>query len=258
MIRKQAQKSSLVDALLKTSDKKSNYRKEVNDRQPEMKQAKKIEKDRSWANQETRVTEYNNPITRGVSSVRPSRCASKGGITDMGGPTKQIGCESNNSVWDSNVLGKRAESISSKEATVEEKASSDRIRQKKQAEYKQSMSPKLGEDADALAQKSSSVNSTYAKSSGKGWVPSNKISMFDNNLNFDRLTAIENRVSPKIEKQEAKKASHIGNKKVASSKDMTNRFVDGIVDQKKDSSYKSVHDDTTSRLFKVLSERNKE
>jgi hypothetical protein len=82
--------------------------------------------------------------------------------------------------------------------------------------------------------------------------------MFDNNLNFDRLTAIENRVSPKVEKQEVKKASHLGNKKVASSKDMTNRFVDGIVDQKKDSSYKSVHDDATSRLFKVLSERNKE
>ena len=62
MIRKQAQKSSLVDALLGTSDKKADYRKEVNERQPEMKQAKKVEKDRSWAKQENRVAEYNNPI----------------------------------------------------------------------------------------------------------------------------------------------------------------------------------------------------
>jgi hypothetical protein len=252
MIRKQSDNINF-DALLGSDTKKVDYRKELAERQPEMKRAKKAEKDRSWAEQKIQKEAYGDPIARGRSSVRPSRCASEGGITDMGGSKKQVGCETNNSIWNNEVLSKMANDPSSRELTASKKESADRIRQKKQAEYKQSMSPQLGAEADELAKKASSVNPVSAKSSGKGWVPANKISMFDTNTNFDRLTALENRVNPKVEKTAEQK---IPMKKIASSKDMTNRFVDGVIDQGRDSSYKSVHNDAVSRLFKVLSERN--
>lgn len=260
MIRKQSQKSSIVDSLLNNSDKKIDYRKELASREPEIKQAKKIEKDRSWLNQDTTIERYGDPVSRNGSSVRPSRCSSKGGITNMGGPSKQIGSDSNNSIWNSDIFETLSKTASSSENTMEEKMSAKRIRQQKQAEYKQSMTPKIGdEEVNSLMNKSNSVSSISAKGNGKGWIPSNKISMFDDNLNFDRLTALENRVSPKVEKPQTKKvANNISSRKISSSKDMTNRFVDGIVDQKKDSGYKSVRSDITSRLFNALEERNKE
>jgi hypothetical protein len=252
MIRKQSENMN-YDALLGSNNKKVDYRKELAERQPEMKRAKKAEKDRSWADQKTQNEAYGDTISRGRSSIRPARCASDGGITDMGGSKKQIGSETNNSIWDSEVLSKMANQLSSREATAAEKESSARIRQKKQAEYKQSMSPKLGDDAVELAKKSSAVNSVSAKASGKGFIPANAISMFDTNTNFDRLSALQNRVAPKVEK-EAK--TNLPMKKVASSKDMTNRLFDGVTSESKDSSYKSVHNDAVSRLYKILAERN--
>lgn len=256
MIRKQAENLNLVDSLLNGKEK-ANYRKELAERQPEMKQAKKVEKDRSWAVEKgAQQTEYNNPISRSGNSVRSARCASDG-ITDIGGPTKHVNVTGKNSIWDSEVLSKAASVLSSQETTRLEKESVEAIRQKKQAEYKQSMSPKLGDDALDLAKKASSVSPTAATSSGKGWIPVNKLSMFDENTNFDRLTALTERVNPTVKKEEkqvqVKQAS-----KVLSSKDVTARFVDGIVDQGKESSYRSMHNDSVDRLYKVLAERNKE
>jgi hypothetical protein len=96
-----------------------------------------------------------------------------------------------------------------------------------------------------------------ATSSGKGWIPANKLSMFDENTNFDRLTALTERVNPTVKKEE-KQAEVKRASKSFSSKDATARFVDGIVNQGKDSSYKSMHNESVDRLYKVLAERNKE
>lgn len=257
MLRKQSENLNLVNSLLGQNNK-TNYRKELAAREPEMKQAKKIEKDRSWAVEKgAQQTEYNNPISRGGNSVRSARCASEGGITDIGGPTKQVGVTGKNSIWDNEVLANIANTLSSKEATQMEKESSDRIRQKKQEEYKQSMSPRLGEEGiEGLVKSASTVSPVSAASSGKGWVPTNKLSMFDTNDNFDRLTALTERINPTVEKQkktvESKQVS-----KALSSKDVTNRFVDGILDQEDKSNYKSVHNSSVERIYNVLAERNK-
>lgn len=255
MLRKQSENFNIVDSLL--NQKKADYRKELADRQPEMKSAQKEDqKDRSWAVEKGyERTEYNNPIARSGNSVRPARCA-EGGLTDIGGPTKQVNVSGKNSIWDSSVLSNLANTASSRESTQMEKDSSDRVRQKKQAEYKQSMSPKVGEEPEGLMKKASSVSPAAATSSGKGWVPANKLSMFDTNDKFDRLTALTERVNPTVKKEE-KKAEIKQSSKSLTSKEVTSRFVDGIIDQNKDTSYKSVHNDSVERLYKILSERNK-
>jgi len=255
MLRKQSENLDLVNSLLNQNGK-VNYRKERLEREPEMKQAKKIEKDRSWAVEKgTERSEYNNPISRGDSSIRPARCASQGGITDMGGPSKHVNVSGKNSIWDSEVLANLSKTSSSKEMTKQEKDSTEKIRQSKQNEYKQSMSPKMGDDSENLVKKASTVSPVSAVSSGKGWIPANKLSMFDTNDNFDRLTSLRERVNPTVEKQ-VKIAETKTVSKSFSSKDSSNRFIDGIMSQSQDSSYKSVHNDSVERLYKVLAERN--
>lgn len=258
MIRKQSENLNLVDTLLGQNNK-TNYRKELAERQPEMKQAKKVEKDRSWAVEKGQErSEFNNPIARGASSVRPARCASEGGITDVGGPAKHVNVSGKNSIWDNDVLSRIANTASSKESTQIEKESSERLRQKKQAEYRQSMAPKLGEEGvDGLIKSASTVSPVSAASSGKGWVQSNKLSMFDTNDKFDRLTALTERVNPKVEQPKKELPQQKQASKALSSKDVSARFIDGIMDQEDKSNYKSVHNDSVERLYKVLAERNK-
>lgn len=254
MLRKQSQNGDVVQSLLNAQGK-VDYRKEVANRQPEMKQAKKNEKDRSWAKEKGYdSSEFNNPVARNGSSVRPARCAEDGGITDMGGPTKHVGMTGKNSIWDSEVLKRLSSTPSSKERMSEEKLSSERLKQLKQSEYKQSMAPKMGEPED-LGKKSFAAEKSGNSVSSKGWVPANKLSIFDTNTNFDRLTALSERVNPKVEKEAEKKESKTVSK-AFSSQDATNRFVDGILNQDKTSNYKSVHNSSVDRLFKILSERN--
>lgn len=256
MLRKQSDNINSLNPII-NHDGKKDYRKEMNERQPEMKQDKVAKKDRSWAEQKTVQNQYGDTLARNGSSIRSSRCSSEGGITNMGGSKNQPGFSNGNTIWDANNIEKIAGNLSSQEATKLEKESSDRLRLKKQAEYKQSMQPKVGEE-DVLMNKSSTVSSAAAKGSGKGWVPANKLSMFDENTNFDRLTAIENRVSPKIEKEIVKQAKTHAGKQVKTAKQATDKLVDSLLDDNKATEYKSIHNSAVDRLFQALNKNNKE
>lgn len=256
MLRKQADNINSLNPLI-SHDGKKDYRKELNERQPELKQEKVAKKDRSWAEQKTAKNQYGDLLARNGSSVRSSRCATEGGITDMGGSKNQIGFANGNTIWDANNIEKIAGTLSSKEATQLEKESSERLRQKKQAEYKQNMQPKVGTE-DLLLEKSASVNSSAAKGSGKGWVPANKLSMFDSNDQFERLTALENRVSPKLPETNVKKANVQASKQIKTAKQATDRMVDALLDDNKATGYKSLHNDAVDRLFDALNKNNKE
>ena len=253
MIRKQSETSKLVDSLLSGLEKK-DYRKELANREPEMKQQKQAERDRSWAVQKGyESTEFNNPVARSGNSIRPSRCDSQSGISDIGGPTKHVGVTGKNSIFDTEVLSRMAQELSSKEKTFEEKSSTDRLKMKKQAEYKQNMSPKIGEEESV--EKVASITGDSITGSSKGWVPANKFSIFDTNENFDRLTALTERVNPTVAKEKkVEKTASVS--KALSSKDLTNKFVEGISNQDSNSSYKSMHKETVERLFNILKERN--
>jgi hypothetical protein len=254
MLRKQSENLNVVDSLLKITNN-TNYRKEVAERSPEMKQEKKTEKDRSWATSKgCSRTEYNNPIARNSSSIRSARCSTEG-ITDIGGPNKHVNVTGKNSIWNSEVLSEIAKLSSSKEMTQQEKISSSELRQQKQSEYKQSISPRYGDEV--IKEKANSVSLATANSGGKGWVQSNKISMFDENTNFDRLTALTARINPTVEKEKKIAEMKVVSKSL-SSKDISSKFIDNILNQEDSSSYKSLHKDASERLFKILAEKNKE
>lgn len=256
MLRKQSENNKSVDTFLVHTSKK-DYRKELNDRNPELKQERVVEKDRSWAAPKMAQNAYGDTLARNASSIRSSRCAIDGGITNNGGPTKQVGVENKNTIWDSNSLEKIANTLSTQETTKIEKESSDRIRMKKQAEYKQSIMPKVGEE-DVIMQKTANVSSAAAKASGKGWVPTNKISMFDKTDNFERLDALQDRVNPKVSEEKVKTAKVHGSKIVKTSKEASHNFVDAIIDQDKKTVYKSVHNDAVDRLFNALNKKQKD
>lgn len=253
MLRKQAQNVSIFDSLF--AQNKVDYRKEVNERQPEMKQDKVVERDRSWATNKIAQNNYGDTIARNGNSIRSSRCASNGGITNNGGSGNQIGCTNANSIWNSNALDAVANNVTNKEATQIEKTSANKVRMMKQAEYKQSVSPKMGDDSVVL-DKSATISGATAKCAGKGWVPANQISLFDNNDNFDRLTALQNRVNPKIDQAKTTKVADVhAAKTVKSSKDATDNLVDSLLDDNKDTQYKSVHNDSVDRLFNILNKK---
>lgn len=253
MLHKQANNNSSLDNFVNHNGK-IDYRKEVAEREPEMRKDVPVQKDRSWAQNKIAKNNYGDTLARNGASVRSSRCASEGGITNNGGPSKQIGMENSNSIWNSQHLADIANQISSKEATTMEKTSSERLRQIKQAEYKQSLTPTIGNE-DVLQSKSSTISAATAKSSGKGWVPSNKLSMFDTNDNFDRLTALQNRVSPQVAKEEVKTANVHAAKTIQNSKQITDNMIDALSDTNKNSNYKSIHASAVDRLFDALNNK---
>jgi hypothetical protein len=144
--------------------------------------------------------------------------------------------------------------LSNKEATQLEKESSTRLRQLKQAEYKQSLTPTIGNE-DIIQNKGSTISAATAKASGKGWVAANKISMFDNNDKFERLDALQNRVNPKVEQQEIKTAKDNNHKLKKSAKQVTDMLLDSFVDDNKDTNYKSVHTSAVDRLFSAITNK---
>lgn len=254
MLHKQANNSHSLDPILNHQGK-IDYRKELIEREPEMKKEVIVEKDRSWAQNKIASNNYGDTLARNASSVRSSRCSADGGITNYGGPKKQPGMIVANSIWENDHLSKLASDICNKEATQIEKISSDRLRQMKQAEYKQSLTPTVGNE-NIIEAKASSISPATAKSSGKGWVPANKISLFDNNDNFDRLTALQNRVSPKIEKEVAKTANVHASKMVKSAKQVTDNMLEAYTDDIKDTNYKSIHNSAVDRLFDAINKKS--
>ncbi len=253
MIRKQSEFSNYINSLISSAERK-DYRSEMAERQPEMKQFKKAEKDRSWATEKGyEKTKYNDPISRNASSVRPARCDSSNGISDVGGPSKHVGVSGKNTIFDPNVLEKIAQQSSSKEKTEKDKATAQEIRTQKQAEYKSSISPKLG-DSDVLSSKSQ-VQGDSIGGSSRGITKANVFSIFDTNENFDRLSEMQNRVSPKI-KEESKQKGVSKISKTLSSNEIQSNFLNNLSDSKESVNHKNLHRDAVSRLYEVLKSIN--
>jgi uncharacterized protein (DUF4415 family) len=120
MLHKQSQNLNSLNSFINNEDKK-DYRKEMNERQPEMKQEKVIQKDRSWAEPKTAQSRYGDTLARNSSSVRSSRCAVDGGITNNGGTKSQGNTSNKNTIWDASSLEKIAGTLSSRETTQIEK-----------------------------------------------------------------------------------------------------------------------------------------
>jgi len=112
--------------------------------------------------------------------------AGQGKITDIGGPSKQLGSETNNSIWDTNVLNKLKESKDNKEKTIESKEKINRLRNS----FKQDRMDQMVESLHEVDnRKDATVKSIQERESclGDCKLPKNNISIFDKEKDFSRV-----------------------------------------------------------------------
>ena len=229
----------------------------VKDRQPEMKKesARTAERQaRAEANREewevrseSPKLRHSNPaevdLARRGNSIRSARCASTG-ITNERGSGRYVGSSKNQTPV--SALDAAIEKMTKREATAEEKRASSELRSMRQAEYRSAQSPRLGEaDESILTGKAANITSNHAQQSSRYAAGAGKISIFDNS-DFERIP------ERKMEVRQAKTDdSWKQPKKAFSSKDATNRLVDGLGSQN-NSEHKSLHKDATDRLFDAI------
>lgn len=232
----------------------------LKDREPEMKQPRQKEADRSWAEDSPAAKlEHNTPdevdLARRGNSIRSARCAPDG-ITNEGGSSNGYGVSGRNSIFDSEVLDRLAEAETNREKTAQERASANDIRKEKADEWKAASQQQLGEgDEDFEARRGPSVNRLDTETNRRQWVPQNSISMFDN-ADFERIAESQ---GESIQPRQASKDDswrQAKNAKAHSIQEKQNDMVDRLTEaSSEDSSYRSMHQDATDRLFNILKEQ---
>lgn len=189
-------------------------------------------------------------LTRNSSSIRSARCAPDG-ITNNKSSDRFVGSNSN-SVWSADDLDKIANSSTAKENMAEERESSKKMRDLKQAEYRNSQLPKLGESEESyLTNKGDSITSNHTQGGGYN-PPAGKISIFDNE-DFERVS------DHKMEVRKAKKDdSWKTPRRNMSTKDMGDGLIDKLSSDSEDSKYKSLHKNSVDRIFEAIVNKNEE
>ncbi len=104
-------------------------------------------------------------------------------VTDIGGPKKQIGSETSNSIWDSGNLEKLKNSVDNKEKTAKEREDINKLRKGMKQERLDEMVANL-QDTDT--RKTSTVNSMAPHAGSRYKTPKNAISIFDKG-EFERV-----------------------------------------------------------------------
>jgi hypothetical protein len=144
---------------------------EDKDTKPEV----KIEKAKKLDNNEAVASRFSNAILS----------AGQGNITNMGGPQKQMGSETNNSIWDSGILEKLAGTPSNKEKTIESKEEIENLRNSMK-------SGRIDEMVEALKETDQRKDATvtgmseYTERDARTYqLPSRNISIFDTKEEMD-------------------------------------------------------------------------
>jgi len=170
-----------------------------------------------------------NPMTSNGSSIIS---ANAGGITDMGGPQKQIKTPISNSIFDPDKNAKEAKKIDSKTATKIEK---EKIATNRRISETERMDELVESLQNTDQRKASSVHRT-----GTGNIEStdfkasrNNMSIFDSG-DFSRVP--EKTAGEKISEQVSEKKSQVDNSwrqngKSLKSSEVSNRFFDGLVEK---------------------------
>jgi len=227
----------------------------LKDRQPEMKQPVVKEKDRSWVEASKAPTlSHNTPdvvdLGRKGNSIRSARCSTEG-ITNEGGSENGFGVAGKNSIFDSEVLSRLAESQSNKEQTIAEKKTANDLRDQKSQEWKTESQMHVGETESEFMDRKSSLEleSRSIEANRRQWTPQNAISMFDNS-DFER---IEDSVGENIERRVASKDDSWRHaKKAETVQDKQSDMIDRLSDSALNSEYKNRNQNATDRLFDVL------
>jgi len=109
--------------------------------------------------------------------------AASGNITDMGGPRKQMGSQTNNSIWNPNTIDDLKEIPDSKERVIAEKAEDERLKKGMKKERLDEMVKAL----EITDQRKTSTVAGMATYQGSNYnTPKNNMSIFDKN-DFERV-----------------------------------------------------------------------
>ena len=174
----------------------------------------------------------NSEVINSVRSANSVLNAGGGSIRDEGGPRKYIGSETQNSIWDTDVVEKLSGTLSNKEKTDAEKENRQAMRKSVRQESLDNMTEALSQtdtrkasDVSSLSERES-VN--YRKSS------SNNLSIFDSNV-FDDMpekTAGEIMAENARVEKEAD-TSWRNNRGTFKSKDVVNRLFNDLMKDSK-------------------------
>jgi len=174
----------------------------------------------------------NSEVINSVRSANSVLNAGGGSIRDEGGPRKYIGSETQNSIWDTDVVEKLSGTLSNKEKTDAEKENRQAMRKSVRQESLDNMTEALSQtdtrkasDVSSLSERES-VN--YRKSS------SNNLSIFDSNV-FDDMpekTAGEIMAENARVEKEAD-TSWRNNRATFKSKDVVNRLFNDLMKDSK-------------------------
>lgn len=131
--------------------------------------------------QRTKRADHHDMISRGTKIMS----ATGGNITDMGGPKKYMKSQTSNSIFDSDVLERLSKKQDSSEKTKEIKANINKVRNSINKEIMNELTDSL---KDTDQRKSSNVSSLSEYSGSSSYKrPVNGLSIFDDNMNFDRV-----------------------------------------------------------------------
>lgn len=228
-------------------------------RSPEIKKKAQKQRDDSW--QENRAAaklSHNNideiDIYRKDKSIRSARCGTDG-ISHDKSAESGFGTAGRNTISDSETLDRISESRSNKELTTEEKRDTAEARRQKEAEWRQSHSHLPGEtDEDFMKRRNIPIGNASVGSNKKQWVPSGKISMFDEQ-DFQRVA--DDHSADKFKTPKLKDDSWKQVRKAETTRDRQNGLIDGLSSSSDNSSYQNMHKNATDRMFNILNQKDK-
>ena len=165
-----------------------------------------------------------------IKNDRSILSAGVGEITDTGGPRRQLGTQTNNSIWDSSVLDKLANTPSNKEKTLDKKENIDRLRNSLKQGRIDEMVQSL-QDTDTRKDAGVRNIGEYTERGAKYQMPTRHMSIFDSDTDFGRVpnktageAVTEEIIKPK-EKDDSWKETK-GTKKV---NNVLDNFFDSII-----------------------------
>lgn len=196
---------------------------------------KKVEKkaNEEWKNPENqRPMRSNNNLTINNRSGKSILTAGGGNITDFGGPKKHMGNQTSNSIWDSSIIERLAETKGNKEKTQEEKFETERYKNTMKAERLDDMVKAL-QDTDT--RKDATIASSAVSNKDPGYkAPSRNISIFDTTTDFERIPEQTHgeKVASDARKVKDKDESWKKVSKSYKTKDAVNKMFEGLFEKK--------------------------
>jgi len=150
--------------------------------------------------------------------------AGGGSISDFGGPSKYIGSQTSNSIWDSNIIeslaGQKDNGEKIKEENLQLKSDRNAIKEERLEDMTQAL-----QETDM--RKADGISSSVEFSGSKYNMPQNNISIFDSD-DFERIP--EKTAGEQLEKTVTKDDTWKDIKRATKTSDQFNRMFDDIIE----------------------------